>query len=70
MQGIVDAYFEENGQLVIVDYKTDNVANINDLRARYASQLEYYSRALEQITGKKVKERILYSVKFNRELSI
>ncbi len=70
VQGIVDAYFEENGQLVIVDYKTDNVANINDLRARYASQLEYYSRALEQITGKKVKERILYSVKFNRELSI
>lgn len=70
VQGIVDAYFEEKNELVIVDYKTDNVAHINDLRARYEAQLEYYSRALEQITGMKVKERILYSVKFNRELGI
>lgn len=70
VQGIVDAYFEENNELVIVDYKTDNVANINDLRARYATQLEYYSKALEQITGMRVKEKILYSVRLNRELSI
>ena len=70
VQGIVDAYFEEDNELVIVDYKTDNVANINDLRARYETQLEYYSRALEQITGMRVKERVLYSVKFNRELGV
>lgn len=70
VQGIVDVYFEEDNELVIVDYKTDSVSNINDLKARYEAQLEYYSRALEQITGMRVKERILYSVKFNRELGI
>lgn len=67
VQGIVDAYFEEDGELVIVDYKTDNVVNIKDLYARYKAQLDYYAMALSSITGKRVKEKILYSVKLNRE---
>lgn len=69
VQGIIDAYFEEEGQLVIVDYKTDNIKSLKDLFARYETQLNYYGMALEQITGKKVKEKILYSVKFNKEYS-
>lgn len=67
VQGIVDAYFEEDGEIVIVDYKTDNIRNIKDLFARYESQLNYYAMALEQITGKRVKEKILYSVKLDKE---
>ncbi len=67
VQGIVDAYFEEDGELVIVDYKTDNIKSLKDLFARYETQLNYYAMALEQITGMKVKEKILYSVKKDKE---
>lgn len=70
VQGIVDAWFEEDEGIVVVDYKTDSVDKIEDLRARYESQLVYYGKAISNITGKKVKERIIYSVKFGQELVI
>ena len=62
-------YFEEDNELVIADYKTDNVSDITELVERYRVQLDYYGRALEQITGKKVKEKIIYSIKFDDEIS-
>ena len=70
VQGIVDAWFEEDEGIVIVDYKTDNVARIEDLKARYESQLVYYGEALEKVTGKPVKELVIYSVKFGESLSL
>lgn len=60
VQGVIDAYFEE-GDLVIIDYKTDKVENMQELEKRYGVQLDFYQKALEQITGKTVKEKILYS---------
>ncbi len=69
VQGIVDIFFEEDGEIVVVDYKTDNVNNLKDLLARYETQLDYYGMALSQITGKKIKEKVLYSVKLNKELN-
>ena len=27
LQGIIDCYFEEDGQIILVDYKTDSVKN-------------------------------------------
>lgn len=60
IQGVIDLYFEEKDGLVIVDYKTDYVEDIEDIRKRYYLQLKYYSEALERITGKKVKENYLY----------
>ena len=68
VQGIVDAYFEEDGQLVVVDYKTDHVKTKEQLKNRYQTQLDYYQKALEQITGKKVKEKIIYSVALGTEI--
>ena len=65
IQGIIDLYFEEDGELVIVDYKTDRVnkstAGEQELVKRYAIQLDYYAKALAQLTGKCVKEKIIYS---------
>ncbi len=69
LQGIVDAYFEEDGELIIVDYKTDRIDTGEELLKRYHTQLEYYSKALSQITGKKVKECILYSFALEKEVS-
>lgn len=64
VQGIIDLYFEEEDGLVLVDYKTDRIRKGEEhlLVERYQSQLDYYKRALQQITGKTVKECYIYSV--------
>ncbi len=64
IQGIIDAYFEEDDKLILVDYKTDHVDNPEILIKRYKTQIDYYTRALEQITEKKVIEKYLYSFRF------
>lgn len=61
IQGIVDVFFEEEDGLVLLDYKTDVITAPEELVKRYKTQLDYYQEALESITGKPVKERILYS---------
>ena len=74
IQGIIDLYFEEDGEFVLVDYKTDRVmkgeAGEKELVRRYAIQLDYYAKALTQLTGKKVKEKIIYSFALGKGLSV
>ena len=72
VQGIIDAYFEEDGSYVIVDYKTDRTAceDGRDLAEKYGRQLRLYGKALEQLTGKKVKEMIIYSLALGREIPV
>ena len=72
-QGIIDMYFEEDGEIVLVDYKTDRVSKKDGekvLLERYKVQLEYYKQALEQLTRKKVKEVYIYSFALNRDIRI
>ena len=66
IQGIIDVYFEEEDGLVLLDYKTDSVPDMEKLWQRYETQLDYYQEALERLTGKKVKERLLYSFHLGR----
>lgn len=61
IQGIIDVYFVENGEITILDYKTDRVSSTEKLKDRYRTQLDYYESAVAQLTGKPVKEKILYS---------
>ncbi len=61
IQGIIDLYFEEDGRLILADYKTDRVTDLSELEARYRTQLKYYRRALEQASGKPVAETLIYS---------
>lgn len=70
VQGIIDAYFEENGELVVLDYKTDKVKSGMELKEKYHAQLDYYARALEQLLGKKVKEKIIYSFTLGEEIQV
>ncbi len=63
VQGIIDAWFIEDGKAVIVDYKTDRVSDLEKLKKRYYVQLEMYSKAIENISGMEVKEKVLYSVR-------
>lgn len=70
VQGIIDAYFEEEDGLVLLDYKTDKIYRAQELVDRYHAQLEYYARALEQLTGKKVKEKWIYSFTLQKEILV
>lgn len=68
IQGIIDVYFIEDGEIVLLDYKTDAVKTGDELKKRYETQLKYYTEALEKITGYKVKEKILYSFALGKEV--
>ena len=61
VQGIIDAWFEEDDGIVIVDYKTDRVRTMQTLAGRYHIQLEAYAKAVARLTGKMVKECGIYS---------
>lgn len=63
VQGIIDAYFEEEDGLVLVDYKTDKVqkGQEKELIEKYKVQMQYYKKALEMITDREVKEIYIYS---------
>ena len=60
--------YEEEDGMVLIDYKTDHVSDGEILVKRYKVQLDYYQRALEQMTGKRVKERIIYSLALQKEI--
>ena len=68
VQGIIDAFFEEEDGLVVLDYKTDKVTKEEQLVEKYHMQLDYYARALSQITGKHVKEKMIYSFELQKEI--
>ena len=62
LQGIIDAFFIEDGEIVLVDYKSDHVREAETLIGHYRKQLELYAEALEKITGLRVKEKLIYSI--------
>lgn len=70
IQGIIDVYFEEEGELVVLDYKTDKVWRAEELLERYQLQLDYYAKVLERVTGKPVKEKIIYSFTLQKEIEV
>ncbi len=70
VQGIIDAFWEEEDGIVLLDYKTDAVKEEGELIERYRTQFDYYTEALEKIRNKRVKERIIYSFALGREIRL
>lgn len=70
LQGIIDAFIMEEDGIILVDYKTDRVKDGEELRNRYQKQIDLYSEALEQILGKKIKRRVLYSFSLGEEVDL
>ena len=58
----MDCYFEDGDGITVIDFKTDHVfgSALEERAGEYRPQLEAYAKALEEITGKKVKRRVLY----------
>lgn len=70
LQGIIDAFFIEDGEIVLVDYKSDHVREAETLIGRYQKQLKLYAEALEKITGLRVKEKLIYSIILERTIPV
>ena len=62
LQGVVDCWFETADGITLVDFKTDRVpaAQAADRAETYRTQMEVYSRAMEEVTGRKVTRRALW----------
>lgn len=70
VQGVIDVFFEEEDGLVVLDYKTDRVTEAAELVKRYETQLAYYAEALERLTHKKVKEKLIYSFALHETICV
>ena len=63
VQGVIDLCFVENGQWVLVDFKTDRVSSARELWPRYHRQLAFYRMALERGTPYPVAQTVLYALR-------
>ncbi|MBQ8182513.1 MAG: helicase-exonuclease AddAB subunit AddA [Clostridia bacterium] len=70
IQGKFDCAFIENGEAVLIDYKTDNITDENVFRELYSPQLQVYADALMECEGIRVKEKYLYSFKLKKFIEI
>lgn len=73
LQGTIDCFFEEdNGNVVLLDYKTDRISNdsLIERSQAYYPQLKYYKKGLEDILGKKVSEVYLYFLHLAQDVSM
>ncbi len=68
VQGIIDAFFYEDGKVILVDYKTDRVARAEELVQRYQIQLDSYEEALSRVTGKEIGQKLIYSFHLDTEI--
>lgn len=69
LQGVIDCFFaEQDGSMIIVDYKTDRVKDGALLRKKHEIQLACYRLAVEKMTGKPVKETLIWSFFLNKEV--
>ena len=72
LQGIIDCFFESNGNLILLDYKTDyiKIGGEDDIIEKYKKQLDYYSDAIFKMTGKMVNQKYLYSFSIDKEIRV
>ena len=71
VQGVIDLYFiDSNGNINLVDYKTDYAEKEEELVEKYKMQLDLYSRALSKAMKKEVTNKFIYSTKFNKLIKI
>jgi CRISPR/Cas system-associated exonuclease Cas4 (RecB family) len=67
LRGQIDLWFEEGGELIVVDYKTDRDEISAD---RYALQLRLYSLALEKYAGRLPDRAVLFYVRSSKEVEV
>ena len=65
---------QEADGITIVDYKTDKVyrskSGEEELKKRYKVQLDYYAKAVSQITGLNIKRKLIYSFTLGKTIQL
>lgn len=71
VQGIIDLYYiNKEGNVILVDYKTDYAESENELKEKYKEQLNLYKKALENSLNVKVSKVIIYSLYMQKEIEL
>ena len=72
LRGVIDCYFEDGEKGIILDYKTDYVKedSIEEIKARYKVQLDYYSNAVKDAFKKEKVKKYLYLFSLDREVEV
>ena len=70
VQGVMDCVFLEDGEWILLDYKTDRIEDEAAFADHYRPQMAWYATALESLTGRKVKERWLYALSIEKALAV
>ena len=74
LQGMIDLWFiDQDDQAVLIDFKTDRLSQDPHeadrlLRDRYKIQIDAYARAIQEATGRTVKERIVWLIRQSRQV--
>ena len=73
LEGFIDLLFDEGDGLVVVDYKTDSIETEEEIAARsvhYRIQAGAYALALQEVTGRVVKEVVLLFLQPRQEVTL
>jgi len=64
VHGIIDCYFEEDGEIVLLDYKSDSRPE------RHKTQMDIYKKAIANATAMNVKEVLIYSFALGKAIAL
>jgi ATP-dependent helicase/nuclease subunit A len=70
LRGQIDLWFEEGGELIVVDYKTDRISDVQQSSEAYALQLQIYALALERYVGRAADRAVLYYLRPNKMVDV
>ncbi len=70
VQGSIDCCFIEDGEWVLLDYKTDHTDDEAELKKRYEPQLRLYERALKALSGRPVRETMICLLRSGRTICL
>ncbi|MGI6161091.1 MAG: helicase-exonuclease AddAB subunit AddA [Christensenellales bacterium] len=72
LQGIIDCLFLEGDGWVLVDYKTDRLpqGELDIAKERHGRQIELYAKAVERLSGIRVKEKYIYLLSHGQKISV
>lgn len=70
VDAVIDLLIKKKNSYIIVDYKTDNVNSITELKDRYSKQLDLYEMAVKQTLNATNVDKYIYSIKLNKYIKI
>lgn len=70
VQGIADCVIIEKEKATVIDYKTDFVKTLDELKEKYNIQLNLYKKLLSESLGCEISQAIIYSFHLGKEIVI